>query len=870
MAADAEEEKATAGMAAKAEQVMSAMMADDMEDFICGECDAEEENNDDDGWDGFGNGCDDKLCFFCQKEPILKNQIFGAVCASDVRGARKDAKSQGKLQLAAFKLMEKKRDEELREAVATFKVKCKSFGRGVKRAPFDWAGFRMGFTARSYTNNGSRIIKMSMGQWCQSWCVDNFKDLKTDKYEAQQARFAHLETVPLKAVFPDKQAIWAVKEEYIDAGNSREQFEELAYGHKNIKNPSAGQLSEIIGGFGKDHQERNSANYGKLLGIEDDVMGMLQSNPFAVPSQTQEEAEAEQLEEIKKASAQIDKKEASAGKNRKEKPFDEAGIRTIMDSVVKEKAGKLHTKALGVWSDVEELLKEIKASVFFPEFKSAVGTLEGRQTMLSRNLTEFKEEEDPIKAAELAWATYVEALVGQSEPWEKVGTVMSWPKTYQRLTTYTLNNMDSIKTEKQRLSHIEKDYDVFLSRVRDQKNRLSSASKKKTSALVKQKQNEEKKNEELAKKRKAEAVQEAAAKRLRPVEAPATYLAFIPVAMADSSVGDIFRTESFATSLKRVAISEPVICSDNFPDSEDVTKQVNGFYDRFKAQPIFTTSKRGAEQHMNMDPKVQDIFSKFCITPSEGVSKVLSESEKQYLKSPWTWAYAPTMEASGPEFTCLQSWKTQWKGTRQVVTARFAPLLEWVMSTAQEGCTVSVKAVVDAFASATLETLPAMIEAGVAPVKGSLAPGETLRLPAGWVLLEKVVNKEEIAGIRWLEVPPRITTDFKELAGLLAKLPCKPGSTMAFMKNIYEGLSADEREGTGKGKGGKGEAENAITNGLGKDGKGSGKNPPQRPAAEGQPAGGSQAAAAPVRSSAAKAAAKAKAGLTRPKSELMG
>ena len=150
------------------------------------------------------------------------------------------------------------------------------------------------------------------------WII--LKDPKTDRYEAQQAWFAHLETLPLKAVFGGKQAIWAVKEEYIDAGNSREQ-EELAYGHKNIKNPSPGQLSEILGGFGKDHQERNSANYGKLLGIEDDVMGMLQSNPFAVPSQTQEEAEAEQLEEIKKASAQIDKKEASAGKNRKGSPL---------------------------------------------------------------------------------------------------------------------------------------------------------------------------------------------------------------------------------------------------------------------------------------------------------------------------------------------------------------------------------------------------------------------------------------------------------------------------------------------------------------------------------------------------------------------
>ena len=114
--------------------------------------------------------------------------------------------------------------------------------------------------------------------------------------------------MPPEAVFLDKQAIGAESEQYIDAGNSREQLEELAYGHKSIKNPSAGQLQEILGVFGKYHQKMNSTNYGKLLGIEDDVMSMVPANPYVVPRKTAEEAEAEKLEEIKKAAEELEKK----------------------------------------------------------------------------------------------------------------------------------------------------------------------------------------------------------------------------------------------------------------------------------------------------------------------------------------------------------------------------------------------------------------------------------------------------------------------------------------------------------------------------------------------------------------------------------
>ena len=169
----------------------------------------------------------------------------------------------------------------------------------MKRALFDWAQFSMGFKASTYMRKGTGMVKMTMGQWCHRWCVDNFKDFKDDKQEPQRAWCAHLETLPEKMIMPGKKEIWTKDKDYIDSGNAREQFEELKYGHKNIKNPSAGQLSEILQGFGKDHQEMNSQHYGRFLGIEDDVMKQVSANPFAVASQTAEEGEEEKLTEIR-------------------------------------------------------------------------------------------------------------------------------------------------------------------------------------------------------------------------------------------------------------------------------------------------------------------------------------------------------------------------------------------------------------------------------------------------------------------------------------------------------------------------------------------------------------------------------------------
>ena len=76
---------------------VSAMLSDDVDDFLCGDCNSTD-NKDADGEDGGEAVCDVKTCFFCMKEPVMVNQMFGANCANDVRGARKDAKHPGKVQ----------------------------------------------------------------------------------------------------------------------------------------------------------------------------------------------------------------------------------------------------------------------------------------------------------------------------------------------------------------------------------------------------------------------------------------------------------------------------------------------------------------------------------------------------------------------------------------------------------------------------------------------------------------------------------------------------------------------------------------------------------------------------------------------------
>ena len=332
----------------------SCVIVDDQDwEEMCGEC-VEADN-------GEADPADITMCFFCEEYPICKNQIFGICCAKDYRGAAKDAKDQGKAHLAAFNLMKKKKDQDLKDAVASYRSKCRSYGRGKKRPPFDWAGFAMALKNRSCMDRGSKTVRITMGQWCYTWTIDNFKNWESDKMEAKTAWFAYLETLPAGRICPGKLEIWDKAEDFIVSGNTKEQEETLNYGHKNVKNPSADWFRNQLNQFGKDHQEKNMDHYGKSLGMNEDMLELFASNPMAASSMSKEDEEQDKLAEIAEATEAESKKNK---KPKKVKEFDEQGVRTIMDPQVKDRANKLHQRATTLFAECRTLMAEVRKSFF--------------------------------------------------------------------------------------------------------------------------------------------------------------------------------------------------------------------------------------------------------------------------------------------------------------------------------------------------------------------------------------------------------------------------------------------------------------------------------------------------------------------------
>ena len=121
---------------------------------------------------------------------------------------------------------------------------------------------------------------------------------------------------------------------------------------------------------------------------------------MAAPLLTQEEQEQDRLEEIAKATEEEAKKNK---KPKKQKEFDEQGVRTIMDPQVKERASNMHKRATTLIGECHTLISDVRRSVLAADFRSALSTLEGRVNMLAANITEFNDDDRPMEKAQEVW-----------------------------------------------------------------------------------------------------------------------------------------------------------------------------------------------------------------------------------------------------------------------------------------------------------------------------------------------------------------------------------------------------------------------------------------------------------------------------------
>ena len=76
------------------------------------------------------------------------------------------------------------------------------------------------------------MVKSTKGSWCQKWSIDNFKDLKVDRLEAEEAWLTHLETLPNGLVSLDQLSCWSLVEDFVIVSDTKSQQEDLRYGEK--------------------------------------------------------------------------------------------------------------------------------------------------------------------------------------------------------------------------------------------------------------------------------------------------------------------------------------------------------------------------------------------------------------------------------------------------------------------------------------------------------------------------------------------------------------------------------------------------------------------------------------------------------------
>ena len=95
------------------------------------------------------SGTNSLLCIFCDKMPKKKGQWYCSVCEPDIRGAIRDAERQGPAAKKALSLLRRRGGPPLIQAVAVYKAKCASVGRGAARPAFAWVQYWMAVSSPS-------------------------------------------------------------------------------------------------------------------------------------------------------------------------------------------------------------------------------------------------------------------------------------------------------------------------------------------------------------------------------------------------------------------------------------------------------------------------------------------------------------------------------------------------------------------------------------------------------------------------------------------------------------------------------------------------------------------------------------------------
>ena len=158
----------------------------------------------------------------------------------------------------------------------------------------------------------------------------------------------------------------------------------------------------------------------------------------------------------------------------------------------------------------------------------------------------------------------------------------------------------------------------------------------------------------------------------------------------------------------------------------------------------------------------------------------LNESDLRSFECPWHFAYSPTMRTVGPEFSFMASVKHTFKGNRRVMMFPIDSLAKYFSETSPAGTICNLKKLSNLVTECCQDTANDM--ATRMPVYAAvLNPNSMLYTPAGFLVVEQVMNNGDVEGIRWVAMP---TEDNAAPFGAMVKLLQQPLDGSAVPPNM--------------------------------------------------------------------------------------
>jgi len=229
-----------------------------------------------------------------------------------------------------------------------------------------------------------------------------------------------------------------------------------------------------------------------------------------------------------------------------------------------------------------------------------------------------------------------------------------------------------------------------------------------------------------------------------------------------------------------------VICFEAYPLHEKAVTALEEFSDRFRIHKYYGEKGRGSELLRTGDPTT---YPKIPVElRSTALRRHLSIIDQNYIDSPWVWIFSGVHTSCGPEHMTLASVRYQVSGVRKVVCCAYDSLCAYARKAIPEGVPLTVAACQDLLRTADAELLGTMHQCGARVYAATVTAGQATYIPAGFIVAEQVLNKEDCTGFRWTPVLDTIATPaFLELISVMlpAELKSIPNnSQMALVTKV--------------------------------------------------------------------------------------